>query len=357
MTTVSVLIPCYQERAFIGRCLESVLAFELPPGTALEVLVIDGMSTDASREIVAATADRDTRVRLIDNPARFQSAALNVGIAIATGEFIIRVDAHSAYPRDYLHRCLETAARTNAENVGGVVVTQARGTGYQAAVVQALTTHKFGVGDSGFRVNAAEGPADTVPYGCFRREVFERVGLFDERLIRAQDYEMNRRIARAGGTVWLNPAIQLLYYQQPDLLSFLRKQIAKEAPYNAYLWYVAPYAFTPRHAVTALFALGVLGGLMLAPVSPLLRALFVGVMGLYAVLAFLAAGQQAWRYRQPLHVVTLPVCFFLYHFLHGLGVIVGLLRLAFGAAPVQACPEPWAGAGRSRAWPPAPHAA
>ncbi|HEU4682187.1 MAG TPA: glycosyltransferase, partial [Gemmatimonadales bacterium] len=294
---------------------------------------------------------------LVDNPARIQSTGLNIGIALAAGDYIVRLDAHAAYPQDYLRRCLETAERTSAENVGGLVITQARGEGYQAAVLQALTTHKFGVGDSGFRVNAVEGPADTVPYGCFRREVFARVGLFDERLVRAQDYEMNRRIARAGGTIWLDPAIRALYYQQPDLLSFLRKQIAREAPYNAYLWYVAPYAFTPRHAVTGLFALGVLGGIALAPFSIVLRGVFVAILCLYAALALLAAAQQARRYRQPLHLITLPACFFLYHFIHGLGVVAGLVRLACGSAPVQACPEPWAGAGRFRAWPPAPEAA
>jgi succinoglycan biosynthesis protein ExoA len=351
MTTVSVLIPCYQEQAFIRGCLESVLAFELPSETAFEVLVIDGMSTDGSREIVASLAERDARIRLVDNPGRIQSTGLNIGIALAAGDFIVRLDAHSAYPQDYLRRCLDTAERTKAENVGGLFITQARGEGYQAAVVQALTTHKFGVGDAGFRVNAAEGPADTVAYGCFRRAVFARVGLFDERLVRAQDYEMNRRIARAGGTIWLDPAIRVLYYQQPDLRSFLRKQIAREAPYNAYLWYLAPYAFTPRHAVTALFAIGVLGGIALAPFSIVLRGVFVAIMSLYAGLALLAAAQQAWRYRRLLHLIVLPGCFFLYHFLHGIGVLVGLLRLVFRAAPVQASAEPWVGAGRFRAWP------
>ncbi|HEU4880372.1 MAG TPA: glycosyltransferase family 2 protein, partial [Gemmatimonadaceae bacterium] len=265
MHSVSILIPCYQERNFIGQCLKSVLAFELPQSTTIEVLVLDGMSTDGTREIVREVAARDARVRLVDNPKRIQSEALNLGISVARGEYVMRLDAHSFYPTNYLALCLETAVRTGADNTGGVVTTMRRGDGYQAALVQALITHKFGVGNSGFRTDAIEGPADTVPYGFFRREIFSKVGLFDLRLLRAQDYEMNRRIINSGGKIWRKPAIDIEYYPQPDFASFIRKQFMYEAPYNAYMWYVAPYSFALRHAITAVFSLGVIGGLLLSP--------------------------------------------------------------------------------------------
>ncbi len=351
MHSVSILIPCREERNFIAPCLDSILAFEVPPETTFELLVLDGMSDDGTREIVASFQTKDQRVRLIDNPGRTQSAALNLGIAQSRGEYLMRLDAHSLYPANYLRLTLETALRTGADNTGGVVATLPRGEGYQAALVQAMTTHKFGVGDSGFRTDAAEGKADTVPYGFFRRSIFESIGLFDERLIRAQDYEMNRRIIAAGGTVWRNPCIRLHYYQQPDLASFIRKQIVHEAPYNAYLWYLAPYAFAVRHAVTGVFAFGVIAGLLLSPFSRVARIGFMSVMLLYAVLALLSGIQQAIRYREPRHVIFVPLGFFSYHFMHGLGVLYGLLRLATGTAPVQSRPEPWPGAGRSRAWP------
>ena len=335
MHSVSILIPCYQERNFIRGCLESVLAFELPEFTEIEVLVLDGGSTDGTRDIVRDIAGGDNRVRLVDNPGRTQSAALNLGIPMSRGEYIMRLDAHSVYPADYLMLCLETALRTDADNTGGAVATLRRGNGYQSALVQAITTHRFGVGDSGFRTDAAEGPADTVPYGFFKRAIFERVGLFDERLLRAQDYEMNRRIIHNGGKVWLNPHIQVRYYQQPDLISFIRKQIVHEAPYNAYMWYVAPYAFALRHAVTGVFALGVLAGLALSPFSHVVRVAFLGVMALYLALAIVSGIQQAIRYREPRHVIFAPIGFFLFHFLHGIGVLIGLMRLATGVAPVQ----------------------
>lgn len=335
MHSVSILIPCYQERNFIRSCLESVLAFELPEGTEIEILVLDGMSDDGTREIVREIAAGDSRVRLVDNPRRTQSAALNLGIPMARGDYIMRLDAHSVYPPDYLALTLATALRTGADNTGGAVTTLRRGGGYQSALVQALTTHKFGVGDSGFRTDAPEGPADTVPYGFFKREIFGRVGLFDERLLRAQDYEMNRRIIHNGGTIWMNPKIQVRYFQQPDLPSFIRKQIVHEAPYNAYMWYVAPYAFTPRHAVTAVFAIGVLAGIALSPFSKVIRIAFGAVMLLYFVLAFISGIQQAIRYREPRHVIFAPLGFFLFHFLHGVGILIGLGRLITRTSPVQ----------------------
>ena len=335
MHSVSILIPCYQERNFIRPCLESVLAFELPEGAEIEVLVLDGMSDDGTREIVREISADDDRVRLVDNPRRTQSAALNLGIPMARGEYIMRLDAHSVYPANYLALTLETALRTGADNIGGAVATLRRGEGYQSALVQALTTHKFGVGDSGFRTDAPEGPADTVPYGFFKREIFGKVGLFDERLLRAQDYEMNRRIIHNGGRIWMNPKIQVHYFQQPDLSSFIRKQIVHEAPYNAYMWYLAPYAFTPRHAVTGVFAFGVIAGLALSPFSRTIRLVFSAVMLLYFALAILAGIQQAIRYREPRHVVFAPIGFFLFHFLHGIGILSGLGRLVTRTSPVQ----------------------
>lgn len=140
------------------------------------------------------------------------------------------------------------------------------------------------------------------------------------------------------------------YYNQSTLKAFYKKQVLLEAPYNAYMWYLAPYAFALRHAITGIFAFGVLGGVILSPLSPLIAYPFAVVMALYAVLAVASAAQQAIRYRRPLHILTLPICFFMYHFLHGIGVLWGLLRLLTGTAPVQKIAEPWPGAGRKRAW-------
>jgi len=347
----TILLPCRNERERIGDCLQSLLDQELPTGGALEILVLDGQSEDGTEEVVRSMAAQDERMRLLENERRLKVLGLNRGVEEATGDYVLVLDAHTKYAADYLAQCVATAERTEADVVGGVMETRTGGPAYGAALVQALTTHRFGVGGSGFRTGSREGPVDTVPFALFRRDVFDRVGLFDERLVRAQDYEFNRRVRTAGGTVWLNPDIRSMYYNQSSLIAFLKKQLCWEAPYNAYLWYLAPHAFSARHAVTLCFALGVMSGLLLAPFYPWILSAFLGVLALYAALALVAAGQQATRFREPRHVFFLPLAFFLFHFLHGLGILCGVLRLMTGTAPVQHVKEPWPGAGRRLTWP------
>jgi hypothetical protein len=146
----------------------------------------------------------------------------------------------------------------------------------------------------------------------------------------------------------LDPNIKTIYYNQPTLIGFYEKQLFKEAPYNAYMWYLAPYSFAYRHAITGVFATGLIGGMFLSPFFSFIKYTFFSIMALYFVLAFISAVQQAKRYKNLLHIFTLPISFFLYHFLHGLGVLWGLLRLVTNTAPVQKIKEPWDGYGSFR---------
>ena len=219
----------------------------------------------------------------------------------------------------------------------------------QARVVQAITTSRFGVGNADYRLDVEEGPADTVPYGCFRREVFDEVGLFDERLVRNQDYEFNRRLIRAGKLIWLNPAIQVKYYNQATL-GGLFKQAFGTGKWNPWTWFVAPYSFAPRHVIPGLFVAGlflVLGSTFLVQRGWIAVA---AILVPYFVLALAASVQQARRFGFAL-AIPLPFLFFTYHFSYGLGTLWGALRLLVGATPVQKIREPWPGADRYRAWP------
>mgnify|MGYP000943495772 CR=1 FL=1 len=350
MTYISIIIPVRNEEKFIENCLKSVLQFEDLRTFEFEILIIDGMSIDNTLKIVNKFKQNEPTIKYIENPEIIQATALNIGLKEAKGEWILRLDAHSEYPKNYLKILYETALRTNADNTGGIVETLPYDTSYAASVVQALTTHKFGVGNSGFRVGMKEGPADTVPFGFFKKSIFDKIGYFDERLVRAQDYEFNRRILASGGKIWLNPKVCLKYYNQPNLFKFLHKQIAKEAPYNAYMWYLAPYTFAYRHAITAVFASGILAGILLAALFPFFLYLFIIIAGLYGLIAISSSFQQAIRFKKPAHALVLPFSFFLYHFLHGLGVLYGILMLLLHLAPVFHKKEPWKNAGRKRAF-------
>jgi glycosyltransferase involved in cell wall biosynthesis len=334
-TIITIIIPTYNEELYIQKCLLGVLAFSIPEKHEIEIFVIDGMSNDETRKIVNKLIDADSRIQLFENPKKIQAVALNIGVNKSKGEWILRLDAHATYPSNYLKLCYDTAIKTKADNVGGLFITQPGGTGYQASLVQALTTHKFGVGNAGFRIGMPAGKADTVPYGFYKKQIFNTLGLLDERLVRAQDYEFNRRIIKNGGFIWRNPEIHVFYYNQPTLWSFLRKQIILEAPYNVYMWYLAPYAFAFRHAITGVFAAGVIGGIILSSFFPLIKVIFLSVMGVYFMLALFSAIQQANRYNKSLHILALPISFFLYHFLHGLGILGGMIKIITHTSPVQ----------------------
>lgn len=348
---VTIVAPCRNEVGFIDGFLEAVCGFEPVTGGGVEILVVDGLSTDGTREKLAEWEHRLLALRVLDNPQNNVPTAMNIGIRAARGQVLVRLDVHSTYPADYLRLCVETSGRTAAESVGGMFVTLPRGRSLSAAVVRAVTTHVFGVGNSGFRVNAAEGPADTVAYGCFPMSVFERVGLFDERLVRNQDYEFHCRIRRCGGVVWMNPAIRVGYYNQEAILG-LMKQAFTTGRWNTWMWYAAPYTLAARHAIPGLFVLALLAGLVFVPVSPWAITWLACALGVYAICALLAALQQSVRYTWWL-LFALPLAFLGYHLAYGTGILWGVVRLLFRASPVgrhgQQHRGPLAEAGRLRA--------
>ena len=169
----------------------------------------------------------------------------------------------------------------------------------------------------------------------FLKEVFDKVGFLNEKLIRAQDYEFNRRIIKEGGKIFIDTSIKIEYFNQSSLSSFFYKQFFKEAPYNAYMWFLAPYTFTIRHSITAFFVLGLLFGLILSLIHFAFLYLYIGVISLYFILALLSGIQQSIRYKDFNLVFFLPFCFFWFHFIHGLGVLKGCLLLFLRISPVQ----------------------
>ena len=346
---LSIVVLVRNEARFIDRCLRSVFAAD-PESEEIEVLVVDGMSEDGTRQILADWSARHPNLRVLDNPDRIVPTAMNIGVRAARGKWIMILGAHCEYLSDYFRLCLETSRRTGADNVGGTIITLSRHKGIEGKLVQALTTHPFGVGNSGFRVGAREGWTDTVAYGCYRREVFDRIGLFDERLARNQDYEFNRRLLTSGGRVWYNPAIQARYYNQSSLIRLL-SQAFGTGQWNPWMWFVAPYAFAWRHAIPLVFVTALVVAFLstfFAPFAGIAVLKFVLVP--YFVFALVASFQQSLRYGLWMFP-CLPVLFWTYHVAYGLGGVWGLCLLIIKRAPVQRVSEPWAGAGSYRAWP------
>ena len=217
LPSASVIVPCRNEAGHIVACLDSILATTYPRDR-LEVLVVDGASDDGTREELAAYAPRQPLVRVIDNPQRTAPAALNRGIRAASGAVILRMDAHVEYPPEYISTLVAALLESGADNVGGLVRTFPAGDGPVARAIALALAHPLGVGNSYFRIGSAERRwVDTVAFGCWRREVFERIGLFDEELVRNQDDEFNFRLRRRGGRVLLVPEVSVRYYARRSL--------------------------------------------------------------------------------------------------------------------------------------------
>jgi glycosyltransferase involved in cell wall biosynthesis len=332
-STVSILIPCRDEQEHIGGCLDSLLQTDYPRAL-LEVLVVDGMSNDGTRDVVAAYAARHPFIRLLDNPARIAPSALNVGLRVATGDVVMRMDAHVAYPPEYIARLVAALQESGVEGVGPALDTRPGGTGAVARAIALALGHPFGVGNSYFRIGAPERRlVDTVPFGCYRRDIFTRYGVFDEDLVRAQDEEFNFRVSRRGGRILLVPEVVALYFARRTLRQVSRMYYQ----YGFFKPWVAQKVgrvmtvrqLVPAALVTALVATGV-GGLALAP----LAVLFGLILTLYAgaILSFAAPAARAHGVRCAL---ALALVFPVLHFSYGVGFLVGAVRLLrSGGAPL-----------------------
>jgi succinoglycan biosynthesis protein ExoA len=217
---VTVAIPCLDEEAHIEDCIRAVQAQDWPHDR-LEILVADGMSVDATREILGRLAAGDGRIRLVDNPGRLQAAGLNECIRLARGEVIVRMDVHADYAPDFVQKCVAELERTGADNVGGAARPKAK-TFFQRCVSAALRS-PLGIGGSKYRQPEEEGFVESVWPGAFQRRVFERVGLFDPNAITNEDAELNQRILESGGRVYMSRDIVSHYYPRESMRSLARQ--------------------------------------------------------------------------------------------------------------------------------------
>ncbi|MGQ9688689.1 MAG: glycosyltransferase family 2 protein [Desulfobaccales bacterium] len=314
---VSVIIPCRQERRHIGRMLESLLADEYPR-ERLEILVVDG-----SREIVTEFISRHPYIKLLDNPRQITPAALNIGVTAARGDVIIRADCHSTYPPAYISTLVAWLEKTGADNVGGVWrILPGAETAMARAIALGLA-HPFGVGNAYYRLGAS-GPkwVDTVPFGCYRREVFRRLGLFDEDQVRTEDDEFNLRLRQQGGRILLVPDLRIDYYARESLPQIWRLYY--------YYGYFKPlvarklgwWALSLRHLIPSLWVLTLGTSMLLGWWFTPLTYLGLAVLGAY-VLADIYFALRAGR-RQGLAVKAwLALVFPTLHFSYGLGFLKG----------------------------------
>lgn len=318
---VSIVIPLRNEEVFIEQCLDSIIANDYPRDK-YEILVVDGMSTDRSREIVKNYAEQYTNIKLINNPKMSRVTANNIGIRAAEGEIIVNIDAHSYYAQDYIRQCVDLLQTTGAANVGGLAT--AVGYNYVSKAIALAVSSPFGVGNAEFRYLQKEKYVDTVYLGTWYKKTLEEVGLFNEKCGRAGDYELNYRIRKAGGKILLSPKIKCQYFVRGSLLK-LAEQYFTNGIWRLWIIITHPASARARHLAPPLLILWLL-------LSPILLISGIKMWWVPAAVYLLYTISSSLFIALRNNIVFLPVLiatFWILHICMGTGVLYGIFRFGF----------------------------
>jgi succinoglycan biosynthesis protein ExoA len=319
---ISAVIPCRNERSHIEGCIRSVLAQDSVPG-GFEIIVADGMSDDGTRDILEKIARENDRLRVVDNPERTTAVGMNTGIRNARGKFIAIMGAHNEYASDYLRAALKVIRETGADNVGGSMV--CLGESRIQRAIAAAHHSPFSAGGARWHDISYEGPADTVFGGFYRSSVFDRIGLFDESLLRNQDDELNLRLILAGGKIWHSPRIRSSYHPRTTVSALFRQYLQygywKVAVIKKHRRPASVRQIVPGLFVSAIILLPV-GTIFYAPLLSLWLALLGGYTVANLTASVLTSARTEWNF-----LSLLPFIFGCYHFGYGIGFLRGVLGL------------------------------
>lgn len=318
---VSVIIPLYNEERYIRKCLDSLIK-QTYPKEKMEWILVDGCSSDKTVDIIEEYRQKYPQlIYLYTNPNRIVPYAMNIGIKASRGKFIVRLDAHADYQSDYISKCIHYLETIDADNVGGVAETKANG--FMGNCIAKMLSSRFGVGNSEFRTNGKSGYVDTVPFGAFKREVFSKYGGYDERLIRNQDSEMNYRIRKNGGKIYLANDIHLSYYCR-DSIKGISNMAKKNGMWNVITMKLCPGAMMVRHFIPLLFVLSLIGLVLLGFIFKPFWILLAAETCLYLALDFVFSLKLGSSIKE---ILTLMFLFPLFHISYGIGSLKGIIKL------------------------------
>jgi succinoglycan biosynthesis protein ExoA len=342
LPSISILMPIRNEACSIGVSLAAILDQDYPP-EKIEVLVADGMSTDGTREIISKFEIRNSNfpIHIIDNPGKIVPTGMNAALRQARGEIILRVDGHTVIAPDYVRRCVEALQESGADNAGGKMNAAGQGAFGEAAAL--ATSSPFGVGGARFHYSDREEWVDTVYMGAWRREVFERIGLFDEELVRDQDDEFNYRLREQGGRILLSPRIKSTYtvrstpkalWRQYYQYGYWKVRVLQKHPRQMSLRQFVPPIFSASVIFSALLAFtGKDFGFRISDLGfrnskfeirifllPLMLVLGAYVLANLAASTYTAA-RRGWR-----HLARLPLIYAILHLGYGLGFLIGMVK-------------------------------
>jgi len=319
---ISVICPVYNEEKYIGGCIESLMNQDFSWNDS-EIIMVDGLSSDKTRQIIGEYAAKYPFIKLLDNPRKITPVSLNIAIRAAKNDIIFRIDAHTTYPSDYFTVLSMNLIELKADNVGGICRTLPGGKGLVPVCIAKVMSSIFGMGNSYFRIGTKKiREVDTVPFGCFRREVFDRIGLFDEELIRNQDDEFNGRIIKNGGKIFLIPDVVIDYFAR-DKVSKLSQMFYQYGLFKPLVNKKLGSSATIRQFFPLLFVLLILFTLIFLTFQLPFYEVFLTGLGLYLVLAISFAVKEGDSFSESLFI---PILYFVLHVSYGFGYIRGIFR-------------------------------
>ena len=325
MDKISVIIPCRNEEKYIASCLDSIVNNDYPK-EKIEIFVVDGGSFDNTVKIAEDYIRKFDFIKLLRNKKKTVPYAMNLGISEAKGDYIVRIDAHAIYPNNYLSKLVYWNKKLNADNVGALWITDVKKRNSKTNSIKKVLSNKFGVGNSHFRTGINEiKEVDTVPFGCFKREVFEKFGLYDIRLDRDQDIELNKRIRRGGGKIFLVPDISSTYYAR-ETYSGIAKNNFQTGYWNLLTVYLTKRldSLSFRHFIPLLFLLSIVLPIIMSVIYP--RLLFISLLSLFTYLILLIA--VSWKLKdKSTSFFYLIWSFIVLHISYGFGSLLGLFRI------------------------------
>lgn len=325
MSFVSVICPVYNEEKHIDKCVNSIIQQDFLKSN-LEVIFVDGMSDDRTREKLYSYSKKYSFIKVLDNPFKVVPHALNIGIRESKGDVIIRIDGHCEYPNNYFSILVEYLYELEADNVGGVWNTLPANNSILCKAISIGVSHPFGIGNSLHKVGANSiVETDTVPFGCFRRDIFERIGYFDEDLIRNQDDEFNGRIINNGGRIFLIPELVIDYYAR-DRVSKMVKMFYQYGLFKPLVNKKLGSPATVRQFFPLLFVLGLFGGLILSFIGKPFLIIYFSILVIYILFTLYFSTVEALKQKKIKLLFLLPYIFFVIHFSYGWGYLIGVYR-------------------------------
>ena len=326
LATVSIIVPCFNEQETISLLLTAIKR-QTYPASHIETIIVDGMSTDRTVDVIAEFKSKNPgmTIRVMENQKRVIPSGLNLGINSASGEIIVRLDAHSIPDPDYISFSVDGLESKKGDNVGGIWVIKPRGSSWQAHSIALAAGHKLGIGDARYRYTNRAQVVDTVPFGAYYRSLFEQIGLFDENLFTNEDYEFNARLRSNGGKIWLDPKIKSVYFARRSF-SALSKQYWRYGYWKAQMLKKFPETLKLRQALPPLFVTSLILLAILSPWFILTRVVLILEIVIYLAILIISGIIAGWKNKKLAYMLGMPLSIGIMHICWGCAFIWGIIN-------------------------------